>query len=137
MACELFFSISVGLRSLWQPGLLDKTPAGARLQGEGHRAAARHSPLVTWRAPRPARLTPAPARQEADRGKGGGPRKRCMEVEVGIADNWYPMHLSTSHGLIRVKGLCSLLVYVSKKNRSYSVQIVIHTIISHIPFVAE
>lgn len=38
---------SVGVRSLWQTELPDESPAGARLQGEGRGAAARHSPLVT------------------------------------------------------------------------------------------
>ena len=42
-----FFLNSVGVRSLWQAEFPDKTPAGARLQGEGRGAAARHSPLVT------------------------------------------------------------------------------------------
>lgn len=97
-ACmSFFFFLSVGVRSLWQAGLPDETPAGARLQGEGRGAAARHSPLVAWRAPRPARLTPPPAGQEVERGQGRGPEKGCMEVEVGIGDNQYPMHLSISY----------------------------------------
>lgn len=99
-ACKSFFFLSVGVRSLWQPELPDETPAGARLQGEGRGAAARHSPLVAWRAPRPARLTPPPAGQEVERGQGRGPGKGCMEVEVGIGDNQYPMHLSISYSRI-------------------------------------
>lgn len=51
-------------------------------------------------APRPARLTPPPARQEAERGQRRGPEKGCMEVEVGIRDNQYPMHLSISHSRV-------------------------------------
>lgn len=117
-----FFPFPVGVRSLWQAALPDETPAGARLQGEGRGAAARHSPLVTWRAPRPARLTPPPAGQEAERGQGRGPGKGRMEVEVGIGDNQYPMHLSISYSKVEVEKtlrggtvngvpLCPLMVY--------------------------
>lgn len=87
-----FFLNSAGVRSLWQAEFPDETPAGARLQGEGRGAAARHSPLVTWRAPRPARLTPAPAGQEVGRGQ----RRGWMEVDTGTGDNQYPMNLSIS-----------------------------------------
>lgn len=100
-SCELrpvsFFFLTVGLRSLWQAELPDETPAGARLQGAGRGAAARHSPLVAWRAPRPARLTPAPAGQEVERGQWRGPGKQSLEVDVGMGDNQYPMHLSISY----------------------------------------
>lgn len=87
-----FFLNSVGVRSLWQAEFPDETPAGARLQGEGRGAAARHSPLVTWRAPRPARLTPAPAGQEVKKGQWRG----WMEVDTGTGDNQHPMNLSIS-----------------------------------------
>lgn len=154
----IFFPLSCSEVTLagWAPG---RDPSGRQTAGRGTQSCCPSQPTGRLTGPKACQTDTTPGRAGGRKGAGEGAGEGCTEVEVGIGDNQYPMHLSISYSMEdrkrTVSGvpLCPLLAYdqgclrwqrdrereieMDSYYSAYNRKIAIHTIRSSDSFVVE